>query len=316
MRFSRLFLPFLPRPFRRGIIGSLVGAGLMVFFLTQRSETAARYAGQALGDIKGAVAGLGDSAAEQTVAGRRESISSGWLQGFDSDSSTYGGIPEAYAYPNSITVLESSGYIVAYDEARRNPAWAAYYVDPDYRYEAGERPARFITDSRSRSQVRHDDYTHSGYDRGHMAPNWAIATRYGSVAQTETFLMTNIVPQKPALNRGPWRELELAIASRGAPRHGGLWVVTGPLYDSHRRNLKSGVEIPDAFFMVVLDELEGEPRALGYIMPQNAGQGDDFQRYQVSVDEIEHYSGFDLFHELPADTQQRFESVVTKPWIN
>ena len=53
-----------------------------------------------------------------------------------------------------------------------------------------------------------DDYTRTGYDRGHMAPNYLIATRYGKVAQRETFLMSNIVPQTPELNRGPWRILE------------------------------------------------------------------------------------------------------------
>ncbi len=50
------------------------------------------------------------------------------------------------------------------------------------------------------AKVTHNDYTHSGYDRGHMAPNYAIATRYGQEAQKETFLMSNIVPQLGNLN--------------------------------------------------------------------------------------------------------------------
>jgi hypothetical protein len=37
-----------------------------------------------------------------------------------------------------------------------------------------------------------------GFDRGHMTPNFAIASQYGSLAQLETFLITNISPQKNA----------------------------------------------------------------------------------------------------------------------
>lgn len=36
---------------------------------------------------------------------------------------TYAGIPQPTTYPNSITVLENSAYIVGYDETRKNPAW-------------------------------------------------------------------------------------------------------------------------------------------------------------------------------------------------
>lgn len=51
-----------------------------------------------------------------------------------------------------------------------------------------------------------EDYTRSGYDRGHMCP---AADRSKSVtSMRETFVMTNITPQVPALNRGPWKYLE------------------------------------------------------------------------------------------------------------
>ena len=52
-------------------------------------------------------------------------------------------------------------------------------------------------DERTAARVSHDDYKPGTdrFDRGHMAPNHAIATRYGREAQLETFLMSNVCPQ-------------------------------------------------------------------------------------------------------------------------
>ena len=41
-----------------------------------------------------------------------------------------------------------------------------------------------------------------------MAPNWGVSICYGRQAQVETFLLTNVIPQTPALNRGLWETLE------------------------------------------------------------------------------------------------------------
>ena len=50
------------------------------------------------------------------------------------------------------------------------------------------------------------DYTHTGYDRGHMCP---AADRSSSrQAMMATFSMANITPQAPALNRGAWKRIE------------------------------------------------------------------------------------------------------------
>jgi len=50
------------------------------------------------------------------------------------------------------------------------------------------------------------DYSKTGYDRGHLAPN-AIFD-YDRKTQKETFLMSNIAPQKPKLNRKLWNKIE------------------------------------------------------------------------------------------------------------
>ena len=48
----------------------------------------------------------------------------------------------------------------------------------------------------------HNDYTRSGYDRGHMAPNADFNdTEENAIL---TFFIANIWPQTPAINRGEW----------------------------------------------------------------------------------------------------------------
>lgn len=54
--------------------------------------------------------------------------------------------------------------------------------------------------------VRSSDYSRSGYHRGHMVP---AADRSSSLAaMQDTFIMTNVCPQLPALNTGAWKRME------------------------------------------------------------------------------------------------------------
>ncbi|HEX2684859.1 MAG TPA: DNA/RNA non-specific endonuclease, partial [Ferruginibacter sp.] len=51
-----------------------------------------------------------------------------------------------------------------------------------------------------------NSYSGSGFDRGHNCPS---ADRTSSIsANSSTFLMTNMIPQSPRLNQGPWATLE------------------------------------------------------------------------------------------------------------
>lgn len=66
------------------------------------------------------------------------------------------------------------------------------------------------------------DYTNSGYDRGHMVP---AANADDPVEMSDTFLMTNMTPQLPTVNRIAWKNLEERV--RSVPFK---WVVTGAYY--------------------------------------------------------------------------------------
>jgi endonuclease G len=206
-----------------------------------------------------------------------------------------------------LRVLENIGYVVGYDEKERNPAWVCYRLFRVSNPESLKRPSDFTVDTRTNSRVTHKDYTHSGYDRGHLAPNYGIVTRYGREAQLETFYMSNIVPQKAGLNRGIWRELEMKVAGDWANRLGEVWVITGTVYDHLEEELQSGVEIPDAFYKIVIDEHNGNLRVCSFLIPESA-TNQSYERFLTSIDRIEELTGLDFLHELPDSGEDAIEA--------
>lgn len=221
----------------------------------------------------------------------------------------YGGLPHTVGYPHPIVVLTNIGYLVGYCEERRNPAWVSFSISNITIAQTLKRPATFLTDTRTRSQVTHHDYTNSGYDRGHMAPNYAIATRYGHEAQRETFLLSNISPQSPNLNRFWWRKLEELEANDLAVRLERVWVLTGPVFKVSGEKLRSGVEIPTSFYRIILDEENGVPRVLAFVAPQTLTGREPLTDYLATVREIEGQTGLDFFPSLPREVQDRMETV-------
>jgi endonuclease G len=203
---------------------------------------------------------------------------------------------------------------VGYEEARKNPGWVAYRLFKVENPETHPRLTRFTTDERTTAKVKHEDYARSGYDRGHMAPNHAIDICYGREAQLETFLMSNICPQKPKLNRGVWERLEETELT-DAGRLEEVWVIDGPIYDDSSATLASGVAVPARFFKILLDEEAGQPRMLAFIMPQEVKGDEQLTVFLVSVDLVEHLTGLDFFSDLEDTLEERLESQApTEMW--
>jgi len=209
-----------------------------------------------------------------------------------------------------VKVLTSAGFAVGYSETRRNPLWAAYRVFAVAAPQTHKRPSRFKVDTRTTARINHAAYTRSGYDRGHMAPNYAIDTRYGRAAQRETFRMSNIIPQRPKLNRQVWRRLEQKVAKRWSTAFEEVWVVTGPIFDNERETLPSGVDIPDACYKIIADEINGQLRLIAFIIPQDVQSRAPLESFLVSVDAVESATGIDFFCGLNDELENRLEAVV------
>lgn len=130
------------------------------------------------------------------------------------------GLPVDLTYPGEIQILANDWWVTGWDAANRTPVWVAYQLPAvPALLESGERPGRFFVDDRVPSP-EHGDYTRSGFDRGHLVPNHAMAALRGREAQLATFATTNIAPQPPAHNRGPWRLLEAQVLAWSQERQG------------------------------------------------------------------------------------------------
>lgn len=209
-------------------------------------------------------------------------------------------------------VLRNDGFLVGWSDLRVNPLWVSYTLQAVDDPRAGPRPD-FQRDWRTLWPITPDSYFGSGYDRGHLAPNYAIAAVHGPGAQRHTFRMSNISPQRPNLNRRLWQRLEEVVIDRFVPRFGNVQVITGPVFTGdflgNVLNRVGLVEIPDAFYKIIVVPAE-EPMALAFLMPQEVNGNEPLDRYLVSIDEIEMRTGLDFFPNLTETMAERLEGQV------
>lgn len=238
------------------------------------------------------------------------------------DTMSYMGVPKATdsTIKHATRIFRNEAYMVGYSDIKGNPLWVVYQLKPTPKgAHSLKRPDSFSTDWRNLGLVTPQDYTNSGYDRGHLAPNHAMALLYGKQAQEETFLMTNITPQKPSLNQKLWQQLEVIELEQFAPKFNVLWVYTGPLFATNPSYLKSAfhIEIPEAFYKIYLGiEENGSIKALAFIIPQKAKMRDALEKYIVSIDEVERRSGFDFFYQLDDTIEDALEKEIdAKNWF-
>jgi endonuclease G len=207
-----------------------------------------------------------------------------------------------------IKILENIGYTVGYSESMKNPLWVAYRVFDVQHLGHGPRESRFLVDLRTKAKVKHDDYTNSGFDRGHMAPNYSIATRYGATAQKETFLMSNIIPQTPRVNQRVWESLEHKVATQYGRYFSEVWVITGPVFKKPVKRLDSGVSIPSHYYKIIADENNGKLRVMAFLVSRSCPPYTRIKTYLVSVDCIEELTGLDFFPDMPVAEQEVLEA--------
>ena len=227
-----------------------------------------------------------------------------------SGSVTFAGAPvrTGAPAPADITVLDRGEFLIGWSDSLRHPVWCAYHVVRDARYENVKRPG-FTKDKFVPAAPSPDAYTKSGYDRGHMVPNYAIVTRYGEDAQKRTFRMSNIAPQSPALNRGVWRDVEHRIADLWTARYGEIWVIVGCISPQTGETLSgTPVDVPESYYQVIIAQEGMDVRALAVLFDQSVGWKDWAARHIVTIDELEKLSGLDFLPELPSFIQQPLEA--------
>ena len=140
---------------------------------------------------------------------------------------------------------------------------------------------------------------------------------------SQTFLMSNMTPQRPSLNRRIWRQLEDQVRTL-AQTHGSIWVFTGSLFlDSSGSPAEPGsfigrndVAVPTHFYKVILCEHDADTIELfAFIVPNQLQPiSGSPEAFLVSVDSVETVSRLDFFTALPDADEDRLEATVATTW--
>ncbi|MAC48351.1 MAG: endonuclease [Oceanospirillum sp.] len=246
-------------------------------------------------------------------------LSSGWLwlEQHARDSLVYQGMPDRLntGWQYWYRILRNEGFVLGYSDYRLNPVWVSYELralNREQKQQRYSRPGHFEKDWRSIWPVTHDDYTRTGYDRGHMAPNYAISRLYGRKAQLDSFLMTNITPQKPNLNRKLWQRLEEAAIDHFSHQFHRVQVITGPIFSDNPHRLKSLIQVPESFYKVFvgIDKQDQAVSMLAFVMPQDVKGSEPLTKFVVSVDEVEQRTGYDFFSKLNDVQETKLEATI------
>jgi len=178
------------------------------------------------------------------------------------------------------------GYVMSYNGAEGRANWVGWTLRAS---DVGpiDRSNRFREDSnlpRQFKRVDDDDYRESGYDRGHLCNSEDRTS--SEYLNEETFLMSNMVPQTAALNRGPFKFLEAYCRKLAVKKGQTLLIYAGGIGSKGR--LASGVIVPKFCWKAVYTS-----SAVYYVLFPNEHQvNKNWKTYLVTKDRLEKMTGF------------------------
>ena len=213
-----------------------------------------------------------------------------------------------YGAPAADQIMVNRYFTIGYSYYFRQAKWALEIVGRiDEGEEAVERLDNFRSDYRVPQVFRADlaDYTGSKHDRGHLVAS--ANQREGEMQNSETFLLSNMSPQKPKFNRGIWKELEGAVRLLdNDPKIFETYVISGPIFDFGKAiNVigskdKNGVSvpIPHGYFKSILTENNrGALNMWSFILP-NEETRKKLADFRVPTTQVENYAGILLWERL------------------
>lgn len=212
--------------------------------------------------------------------------------------------------------LYYQGFVIRYSCHFRTPFYTIHRLTVDQlcsndRVSAKRRSNFTVERSLPRSCVSTNlAYRGSGYDRGHMVP--AGDFYWDKFLKDQTFVLSNICPQNPVLNRGKWAHLEESIRQKVLKTNKECYVITGVLFDS-TETFRIGIDsvaVPLAFYKIIFFPELMEAYAFLFDNGSTLYWG-PLEDFQVSIDAVEYLSGEDFFEKLDDVLENDIESTVT-----
>jgi len=141
------------------------------------------------------------------------------------------------------------------------------------------------------------DYAGFPYDRGHLVP--AGDNTQNDLIMSESFFLSNMVPQVPNNNRGIWKQLESNVRDY-VRNFNDVYVTSGTIYDKGFTTIgPNKVGVPTRLFKVIVDNKT--LKASAYIFPNQPLPVQDLQKYKVSIKDVETATGINFNPKLPAN---------------
>lgn len=228
------------------------------------------------------------------------------------------------AFPTNY-LLEKEEYTMSYSRDKGTANWVAWHLDEAW---LGSAPRQddFRADNTLPSgwyQINQNDYSLSGFDRGHMCPS---ADRTLSVDDnSNTFFMTNMMPQAPNNNRIGWASLESYCRSMLAGGYeiyiiSGGYGIGGDGSNGVASYIANGnVQVPSNTWKVIMIMGDGDDdvnrvttstRVIAIDMPNSQSVSSDWTQYKTTVDDIEMKTGYDFFNLVPDAVENVIEANV------
>ena len=212
----------------------------------------------------------------------------------------------ASAMPRELPIKHSH-FTLSYNEGCELPSWAVYVLTPEMAKATGTVKEKYNEDPLvSTGSSSSKDYKNAGFVMGQLVPVEDMLL--DPKTSDETYLMSNVVPQKVGFNKYLWKSLELLVRE-WAKEGNMLYIAAGPvLADGPFGTFgENKVAIPTRYYKVILD-VNGE-RAIGFVFRSNSSSG-TLKSYAVSVDEAEKITGIDFFLTLPDEVEEKLESTL------
>jgi endonuclease G len=222
-------------------------------------------------------------------------------------------------------LLYKEQYSLSYNNTTHLPNWVSWHLQKG---DLGniDRQDDFCIDNTlpaSFYKVTPNDFTGSGFDRGHLCPS--ADRTLTNENNTATFLMTNIIPQSPDNNRYVWVELENYCRNM-ATNNNELYVIAGPYGKGGTgskgltNTLQCGIVVPAYVWKIIvilpqgnndLERIDANTRIISVLMPNNQNSDQHpWTDYRVNVNYIEELTGFDFLNNLHPDIQEVLEARV------
>lgn len=202
-------------------------------------------------------------------------------------------------------LLHKLRFSLAWDQEKNQSLWVAYRLtENNLKTRYINQRVDFETDTElGIGSPEVSDYSGSGYDRGHLVP--AADMSWDSIAHLETFLMSNIAPQKRGFNSGIWKEAE-KLTRDWVYDHDSLIIISGPIFQSSSQNTigRKKILVPSHFFRIACKEGNDPGSCISFMIP-NEISFKPLRDYLATIDDIEQAAGLDFFYFMWDDTHER-----------